>query len=67
LTDAERFDILVRSIHRVPKLDDGKQWDAYNVTDIIMERLFGAWKITQVQFKDDTYYNVGQPDQGAHR
>lgn len=24
------------------------------------------WKVTQLQFRDGSYYNVGQPDQGPH-
>lgn len=61
MTQAEYFDRVVRDFHRLPGRDDLHK---YGVEAIVEERRFGAWKITQVQFTDGTYYNVGQPDQG---
>jgi hypothetical protein len=64
LTEAEYFDKIVRQIHMLPHKD---VLPDYGVTSIVEEHRFGAWKITQVEFKDGSYYNVGQPDQGAQR
>lgn len=65
MTDAEYFDCRVREIHMLPEVDTFEQ---YNVVGFHRElSAFGAgWKITQLEFKDGSYYNVGQPDQGAH-
>jgi hypothetical protein len=64
MTDAEYFDKRVRELHKLPHRD---ALPDYDVTSIVEEYRFGAWKITQVEFQDGSYYNVGQPDQGAQK
>jgi hypothetical protein len=46
-----------------------EQFDRLNVDAVVCEKCpyGGGWPITQVQFKDNTWYNVGQPDQGPHK
>lgn len=67
MTDAEFFAEHVKQEHRVPDVKNNSiAYDFFHTEDLVISRRFGAWKITQVQFKDGSYYNVGQPDQGAH-
>lgn len=67
MTDAEFFNVSVKRNGKLPRLlEDKVAVKFYKVTDVVMTPRFGAWKITQVNFEDDSYYNVGQPDQGPH-
>jgi hypothetical protein len=64
-TEAEYFDYIVRQIHMLPAEHTFPQ---YGITSFNRELSpFGAgYKISQLHFSDESYYNVRQPDQGAH-
>lgn len=64
---AEYFGNTVRYMGMLPNpLEDKWLVTFFNITDLVISPRFGAWKITQVNFEDGSYYNVGQPDQGPH-
>ena len=67
MTQAEYFDSIVRMQHRLPDKDS---WHTVGAVAAIMEpHPFNKsmWRITQIQFEDNSYYNVGQPDQGPRK
>lgn len=66
MTQAHEFDKKVKEIHRLPPesvwLDYGLEAAVFE-PDVWNRR---ALKVTQLQFKDGSFYNVGQPEQGPH-
>lgn len=68
MTDAEFFDDAVKYRGVFPELlRSKKDVKQFNITDLVITPRFGAWKITQVNFEDGSYYNVGRPDQGPQK